>query len=758
MPDHKKHSDSEKDTPREQPSGGSDLAGRLQTSADHKSRQDLQEKTRAERQPENRLSLKTAGRGHFGECAIADVRECGKDKNTIVHMKNGLPEKIQHGEQHWQRDGKNPQVWHVNDGDKVFKLKAEVRVDKNNDLITKVKHESSGTESTYKNGEARRVSHEQHVDPKEANPRVEAKHFVEPKHSSEKHVDPKESPPRVEPKHFVEPKHSSDHHVDPKESHPRVEPKHFVEPKHQSDHHVDPKEAAHKQLARVASNSMEIPHRPGAEHTGHGSKSDVQEHRHPLQMRENHSSAQQVREIHPGRTAGVQNLKDVGQMAHGFVDGFKDATVGLVKTSVDYLGKHNLVNDLASGTREALTTAGNYYGSHLKLGDGKGIAKDATDVGGQILDGVKNWSDNYSKASHYERGKQAGALGLAFTSGGVAEAEVAVAAVANTSKHLGRMLATGARLEEATASISTTGRMLKSVESAQKLEHAASDIKHGQAVFSKPHSSENLYNRGHGADHNYNTEGNFFKKQHHDQLEARHSVEGIKAVDKLMEVNKKSKASVDHINTVKETLLSLPAQHVSDLHKNGYTVHACDTIHDVLKTGVDRSEDVFGCLNIQSKKIVVPERADAAARTTFKELGVSTEGVVRHEVGHGLDYIHGWTDKIFDTFQNSRAGFVSEFNEKAQNVFEKWESAKLANNTAEVAALDNQLKRYSQFSEFMSMNRGPREVVADFYALAHGGTNRYPEVIDRLNQKFKAVNDTLCGQNWPAKKRFFGMF
>src|ERR1043165_3463374 len=61
-------------------------SSQLQRDVGGADRVDLNKRTQDERSPENRLSQKTAGRGTFGECAIDDIKMCGKHKDTIVHL------------------------------------------------------------------------------------------------------------------------------------------------------------------------------------------------------------------------------------------------------------------------------------------------------------------------------------------------------------------------------------------------------------------------------------------------------------------------------------------------------------------------------------------------------------------------------------------------------------------------------------------------------------------------------------------------
>ncbi len=129
----------------------------LRGGADSKAQEDLNERTRADRNPENRLSRNTAGRGNFGECAINDIKMCGKDKDTAVELKNGLPEKIDTAQQRWERDAKNPQIWNISDSNDKFSLKADVKL-QGNDISARVKYEN-GREVTYKNGEAAEIKH-----------------------------------------------------------------------------------------------------------------------------------------------------------------------------------------------------------------------------------------------------------------------------------------------------------------------------------------------------------------------------------------------------------------------------------------------------------------------------------------------------------------------------------------------------------------------------------------------------------------------
>ncbi len=127
------------------------MSRKLQTGVDKESHLEHNERTKEEQKPENRLPKDTAGRRHFGECAIADVKYAGKTKETAVELKNGLPEKIHSHGQLWQRDGKNPQIWHVKDGQNEATIKADVRF-KNGELTVKI-NEANGSEHSFKNDE-----------------------------------------------------------------------------------------------------------------------------------------------------------------------------------------------------------------------------------------------------------------------------------------------------------------------------------------------------------------------------------------------------------------------------------------------------------------------------------------------------------------------------------------------------------------------------------------------------------------------------
>jgi hypothetical protein len=134
-------------------SGGS----HLQQSVDRNSQQEHNKRAAEERSPEQRLPKQTAGRATFGECAIADVRLCGKNQDTVVALKNGLPDKFQTHGQHWERDAKNPKVWHVREGENKFDLCADVKLQGDN-LFVKVKY-PDGREIAYSNGKPSEIIH-----------------------------------------------------------------------------------------------------------------------------------------------------------------------------------------------------------------------------------------------------------------------------------------------------------------------------------------------------------------------------------------------------------------------------------------------------------------------------------------------------------------------------------------------------------------------------------------------------------------------
>jgi hypothetical protein len=130
---------------------------RLQAGVDRNARQEFGKHEKDENNPENRLSRKTSGRGAFGECAIADVRFCGKNRDTAVELRNGLPERIQTSNQTWKRDLKNPRIWHIQEGHSRYDLQADVRL-KDNELTAKVNYKN-GREVTFKDGRAAEITH-----------------------------------------------------------------------------------------------------------------------------------------------------------------------------------------------------------------------------------------------------------------------------------------------------------------------------------------------------------------------------------------------------------------------------------------------------------------------------------------------------------------------------------------------------------------------------------------------------------------------
>lgn len=100
----------------------------LQKDNDADSQNQFNRDLKVDRDPEKRLSRKTAGRGTYGECVIADERMCGKDKQTAVTLKNGVPETIHFQNQQWQRDAKDPSIWNVRDNGTVVSIRADVRL------------------------------------------------------------------------------------------------------------------------------------------------------------------------------------------------------------------------------------------------------------------------------------------------------------------------------------------------------------------------------------------------------------------------------------------------------------------------------------------------------------------------------------------------------------------------------------------------------------------------------------------------------
>ncbi|MBX9723774.1 MAG: hypothetical protein K2X81_20375, partial [Candidatus Obscuribacterales bacterium] len=86
-----------------------------------------------------------------------DIKMCGKNKDTAVELKNGLPEKIDTPKQSWERDAKNPQIWNISDSEDKFSLKADVKL-QGTDVSARVKYEN-GRDVTYKNGEASEIKH-----------------------------------------------------------------------------------------------------------------------------------------------------------------------------------------------------------------------------------------------------------------------------------------------------------------------------------------------------------------------------------------------------------------------------------------------------------------------------------------------------------------------------------------------------------------------------------------------------------------------
>lgn len=147
----------EKAKPSEKQSPTEKTSNTMRGDVNNTDREKMNSSQKEERNPEKRLSRKTAGRSTFGECAIDDFKMCGKNKDVVVKLNNGLPEKIDTNNQSWQRDGKNPQIWHINEGNQKFDLKADVRM-QGNDVTAKVKYEN-GREISYKNGEPNEIKH-----------------------------------------------------------------------------------------------------------------------------------------------------------------------------------------------------------------------------------------------------------------------------------------------------------------------------------------------------------------------------------------------------------------------------------------------------------------------------------------------------------------------------------------------------------------------------------------------------------------------
>jgi len=466
---------------------------------------------------------------------------------------------------------------------------------------------------------------------------------------------------------------------------------------------------------------------------------------------------------HSGRTAGVGSLRDVADMAHGFADGFSQAVVETAHQSVDYLGKHNLVNDLAKGTSDSVSTAFNYYAEHLKTGDGKGVVHDAQAVGGTLWQGLKQWSDDYRHASHYERGKQAGKLSLVFVGAGAGEGKVAGEAFVNTTKNISKMLSTSEHFENVCNSISSTGRMLKSAMSAEKADQVVNDLGQTQAVFRRA-VPENVFSKGfHGENPMEVTPENLkhFEPKGEGKAwkEARHDPKAVEAIDKMFKPGAEG-VSAKHVEAVKETLLSLPAQHMRDLQSKGFTIHAPRCVQDVIPDPKISPEHIAGITNFdipKNPRIVVPERIFAESSETLRELGVNTEGVTRHEVGHGLDYIHGWSEKdaVFDSHIETQRSLRHDF-VKYNTRLEKQLNAAVESADHEqfnvVRDLMRKADNYGQYLTFEgNCNVGVREVVADFYAIAHGGTNRLPGVAEKLFDDFSDINDYLVNHKWPRK-------
>ncbi len=127
------------------------LEQNLHESVNSRSRNEFNKQKHDELNPEKRRGRNTDGRKHFGECDLQDHKFFGKNKSLAVHLKNGIPEKIQNEKQSWERDAKNPQIWHVSQEGKQnrFTVKAEV-LTKGEVISIKVK-DASGTETLIKN-------------------------------------------------------------------------------------------------------------------------------------------------------------------------------------------------------------------------------------------------------------------------------------------------------------------------------------------------------------------------------------------------------------------------------------------------------------------------------------------------------------------------------------------------------------------------------------------------------------------------------
>lgn len=84
-------------------------------------------------------------------------KEGGKGPGTATYGECKLVEKYKAGNQEWERDEKNPKLWHVKDGNKHYAL--EARVEKDGDHISaKVKYEN-GRAVTFKDGSPAEILH-----------------------------------------------------------------------------------------------------------------------------------------------------------------------------------------------------------------------------------------------------------------------------------------------------------------------------------------------------------------------------------------------------------------------------------------------------------------------------------------------------------------------------------------------------------------------------------------------------------------------